>query len=392
MSRKKKLLLLTSRLPYPLVGGDRIKNYHLIKILSKYFDIYLVSITNESIDKKGLDFLEKYTFHYKIFKKSKLDMILSTFKTFFNNKPLQVNYYYFNDIKKYINNLSKDMDLIIPTLVRTAEYAINLDVPKIFDMADSLGLNYKKSVTQTKSLFWKIIFSFEYKRLLNYEKKCIDSYDFTSMFNKGEIKHFKSNKVFFLPYSANNDTLLNYSNINTKYNNFVCFFGKMNYQPNIDATLWFVESVLQGVNKDLTFVIVGAHPTAKIKRLESKYSNLMVTGFLDDPYIILNSCLCVTSPMKTGGGIQGKILETMALGTINIISSKAALPIGAVNGMDYIVEDDPGKIALKINDIYENNQFYNDYKINSKEFIQKNFTWNMYEEILLSKINTLLND
>ena len=47
----KKLLFLSSRLPYPPIGGDRLKNISFLKILSKQFKVHLVSIVEEEIDK-----------------------------------------------------------------------------------------------------------------------------------------------------------------------------------------------------------------------------------------------------------------------------------------------------------------------------------------------------
>ncbi len=167
-------------------------------------------------------------------------------------------------------------------------------------------------------------------------------------------------------------------------------FGKMNYQPNIDAVMWFVENVLPLINKNLKFCIIGAYPPKEIKGLEKKYKNIVVTGFLDDPYEILKSSLCVVAPMQTGGGIQNKILECMALGTINIVSSLAAKPIGGVHGEHFLVIDKPEEIAQTINDIYANPHKYEHIKINSREFIKNNFTWTIYENKLMKIIQEVL--
>ncbi len=175
-------------------------------------------------------------------------------------------------------------------------------------------------------------------------------------------------------------------NIKTTY----VSFGKMNYQPNIDAVMWFVENVLPLINKNLKFCIIGAYPTKEIKGLEKKYKKIVVTGFLDDPYEILKSSLCVVAPMQTGGGIQNKILECMALGTINIVSSLAAKPIGGIHGEHFLVIDRPEEIAQTINDIYANPHKYEHIKINSREFIKNNFTWTIYENKLMKIIQEVL--
>lgn len=388
----KKILMLTSRLPYPPFGGDKLKNFNLLKILSKHFKVVLVTVTNEKLDEETKRILEKYTDSYKVFEKSKVDFVLSASKTLLNQEPLQVNYYYFKDVQNYVNDIAKDIDCIVSTLIRTSKYAIDVKKPKIFDMADSLGQNYKKSLPNVKSFFWKNIYKFESNRLIDYEKLTIHKFDKTFLFNKEEIKQFNiPDKIKFIPHGVNED-LLSYENNNNKFNNYVAFFGKMDYQPNIDAVVWFVENILERLDKKIKFIIVGGKPTQKIQEYEKNYTNVEVTGFVDDPYEILKSCIAVVAPMQTGAGIQNKILETMALGTVNIVSTLAAIPIGAEDKKDFIILDKPLEIINTINDIHQNKNNYYFYKENCRNFIKQNFTWSIYEKVYIDTIEEIMND
>ena len=46
-----KLIYLTSRFPYPINKGDKLRSYHQIKELSKQNDIYLISLSETKISK-----------------------------------------------------------------------------------------------------------------------------------------------------------------------------------------------------------------------------------------------------------------------------------------------------------------------------------------------------
>jgi glycosyltransferase involved in cell wall biosynthesis len=387
----KKILFLSSRLPYPPVGGDRLKNYWLLKILSKHFKVHLVSITDQDVPKEFYDWVNDLGLTYKIFQKDKRQFYLNTLKGFFTNTlPLQVNYYYFKDVQKYIDEIYQEYDLLFATLIRTAKYIVYKEKSKILDMADSIGQNYLRSAKNTTSLFWKNIYSIEGKRLINFEKYCIVHFDKTLFFNKEERDYFNlPEKTIWIPHGVN-EYLLLYEKRYPKYKDYVAFFGKMDYQPNIDAVLWFVENVLKHLNRDLKFIVVGAYPKKIIQDLPKKFKNVEVTGYVEDPYLILKSCLCVVAPMQTGGGIQNKILECMALGTINIVSSLAAKPIGAEHGKHFLVCDDPKEMANVINNIYENPKNFETLKKNAREFIMNNFTWNIYEKKLMEIIENIL--
>ncbi|AIH04366.1 glycosyltransferase [Thermodesulfobacterium commune] len=377
---KQKILFLSSRLPYPPIGGDRLKNYWLLKILSKHFKAHLVSIVEEEIPKEFYDWTNEIGITFKLFPKRKTQFYLNALKSLYNGLPLQVNYYYFKDVQQYINSIYTEYDLIFSTLVRTAKYVMELNKPKILDMADSIGLNYRRSAQNTKSILWRFIYSYESAKLLEFEEKCIEIFDKTLFFNREEREFFlNENKTEWIPHGVNEDLLI-YEKVNPNYKNYVAFFGKMNYQPNIDAVLWFIDKVFPHLNKNIKFIIVGAYPPKKITSLKDKYSDIEITGFVEDPYEILKSALCVVAPMRTGGGIQNKILECMALGTVNVVSSLAAKPIGAKNMEHFIVVDDPKEMANIINNIHAHPDKYEHIKRNAREYIKNNFTWTIYEK------------
>ncbi|MDW8464049.1 MAG: glycosyltransferase [Geminocystis sp.] len=386
-----KILFLSSRLPYPPIGGDRLKNYWSLKILSKHFKVHLVSLTDIDVPNGFYKFAEENKYSHKIFKKHKLLHYWNSIKGIFSKYPIQVNYYYFQDVQDYIKSVIKDFDLIISTLIRTAHYVIDIKKPKILDMADSIGQNYLKSAQKTKSPFWKIIYSIEKNRLLNYERLCVEKFDRILLFNKDEVNFFSNpKKVFWIPHGVE-ERLLDYEKTDPHYKNCVVFFGKMDYQPNIDAVLWFVERVLPKLDESLAFCVLGAYPPKFLLNMQRKYKNLKVLGFVEDPYLILKSSLCVVAPMQTGGGIQNKVLQSMALGTINIVSSLASKPIGGENWEHYIVSDEPKSIAEIIHDILKNPSKYEKIKEEARNFIRNNFTWSIYEREFLKHIQEVLN-
>ncbi len=387
---KTKCLIILPRIPYPPVGGDKLKSYNFIKILNIIFDLTIVIVTDEKPDKESSIFLEEHSTNFKIFQYPKWRFYLNTIRSIYTRNPLQVEYYYFRRVQVYLNNLEKDNDIIISNLIRTALYLnINLDIEKIklLDMVDSIAINYSRSKDKVKSIFWKLIYTFEAKRLMKYEEKCIKSFSATFFVNKSESDYWsKFGMTFHIPNGVN-ESLLAYPN--SEDSNTIVFFGKMNYQPNIDAVLWFVENVLDLLNKNINLAILGAHPSDIIKKLANR-KNISVVGYTENPYLIMSNALALISPMQTGAGIQNKVLEGMALGKLNILSSLAAKPIiGGENGTHFIVEDDPIKLAKRINDIYEDSTSYRLIGINARELIKSNYTWNNYKSLFENMISQL---
>ncbi|ROL58419.1 glycosyltransferase [Bacteroidetes/Chlorobi group bacterium Naka2016] len=387
---RKKILLVLHRIPYPPVGGDNITNFNTVKILNKYFDLDIVVVTYEDYSKEAEEFLKNHSISCKIFKYPLWKCKQNALKTLLNFKPFQVNFFYFKEVQKYINSIVDDADLIFAGIIRIADYLYHFGKPKILNMADSIGLNYKYSYRRTKSLFWKIFYFLEYPLMLRYERKMIEKFDRTLMFNKREIEYFSSSKIIKIPQGVKPE-LLTYEKEDPQYKNYISYFGKMNYRPNVDAVLWFVHNVFPYLPQELYFQIIGANPVPEIMELQNFSPRIKVLGFVEDPYLLLKSSLCTVAPMQTGGGIQNKILETMALGTIVITTPYSAFPIASKEDNALLIAEKPEEWISLINDIYKTPDKYQNIKQNSREYIKSHFTFEKFEEKLLDVIEEVIS-
>jgi glycosyltransferase involved in cell wall biosynthesis len=389
---KKKCLFILTRLPYPPVGGDKLKSYNLVKILAELYDLSIIIVTDEKVDGETKQFLKEYSVEYKIFTFPKWRFYLNSFRIFFSGNPIQVDYYYFSKVQKYCNAKIVENEILIANLIRAAKYFqtdIAVSKVRLLDMVDSISMNYERSINNVSSFFWKLIYTFEAKRLKSFEESCVRSFSATFFVNDKEREYWSSyGNTFHIPNGVN-EKLFSYSKIKKITKNYITFFGKMNYQPNIDAVMWYMNNVHDFVDEKIYLVIIGAFPSRKIKKLGLK-KNVVVTDFIGDPYEIINGSSIVIAPMQTGGGIQNKVLETMALGKINLLSSLAAQPISsALNGEHFLIEDDPLIFSEKINEICLSKHQKNQISENAKRFVLENYSWENYKVKFVEMINAI---
>ncbi len=385
---KKKMLFICSRIPYPPVGGDRAKNFNLLNKLKNTYDIHLVVITSEPVSIEAQSYLDSVG-ENKVFTKNKWDFIKSFLFGILNlPKPLQVSLYYFKDVKDYVNTQSLGCDILFSTLVRTSEYVRMLEKPKVCDMADSIGQNYARSYKHVKSKIMAAYYYVESKFLIKYEEVIAEEFDAVFLFNKQELNNFKcKNNLVWIPHGVN-ESLIDYTIQSTK-EKAVGFIGKMDYQPNIDAVLWFVHNVIPLLPNDVKFYIIGAKPTPQILNLASE--SIIVTGFMDDPFLLLSGLKVAIAPMVTGGGIQNKVLEAMALGVANIVSPLAAKPMNDLHyGSDLIVADTPEQWSEEIIRIIGDEDLRVKLERNARDYIVKSYTWSASANIYINTINKFL--
>jgi glycosyltransferase involved in cell wall biosynthesis len=94
------------------------------------------------------------------------------------------------------------------------------------------------------------------------------------------------------------------------------FTGIMDYAPNVEAATWFSKEVWPLVRArapEAEFLIVGARPTAAVRRL-SEEAGVTVTGSVDDVRPYLWRSTVAIAPLFAARGQQNKVLEAVAAG------------------------------------------------------------------------------
>jgi polysaccharide biosynthesis protein PslH len=125
------------------------------------------------------------------------------------------------------------------------------------------------------------------------------------------------------------------------------FSGSMDWHPNEDAVLHFVDAILPRIRAevpDVSFTVVGRNPTARVRAL-AEQPGIFITGTVDDvrPSIAQGSVYVV--PLRAGGGTRLKIFEALAMAKPVVSTTVGAEGLGLQPGRDYIAADDPGAFA-----------------------------------------------
>lgn len=104
-----------------------------------------------------------------------------------------------------------------------------------------------------------------------------------------------------------------------------CFWGRLDFEPNIQALQWFCGKVwplVRGQVPDASFQIYGFQPGPEVRALESA-PGVTLTPDLPDLRGAVAGHEVVVLPFVSGGGIKNKLLEAAAMGRPVMVSSVA---------------------------------------------------------------------
>lgn len=392
---RKSCLLILPRMPYPPHSGGALRCMELVKILNKYYNVHLVVITNETVSNNSLEFVQQHSSSHKIFRLGKIRSLINLSSSVFNGHPFQVSYYYLKEVQSYVDSFKDKVDFAITNMVRTARYLEGFKQPVFFDIVDSYSISYEVAYKKTKSFIYKFIYKTEAGRLKKFEKDVIKRTSKTFFVNKFESDFWKNEgTTVWNPMGVNiPDAIRNQELESREYNKpFVAFLGKMDYRPNIDAMDWFTKHVLAKLDNNISLVVLGTSPRPELLEMAKTNPRIVVTGFVDNPYVILKKSLAIIAPMQTGSGIQTKILEGMSLEKVVISTTLASMPIiGAKNGEHLLVADDPSGMADLINNVYKQPERYQEIGKNARQLIDASFSWVHHENIIIKEIEEVIN-
>jgi polysaccharide biosynthesis protein PslH len=128
----------------------------------------------------------------------------------------------------------------------------------------------------------------------------------------------------------------------------IVFTGSMDWMPNEDGMVFFVEDVLPLVRRaiaDATLTIVGRNPTARVRALAEGRSDITVTGTVPDVRPYLEAASIVVVPLRIGGGTRIKIYEAMGMERAVVSTTIGAEGLDVVDGEHILLADDPQSFA-----------------------------------------------
>ena len=376
MSRNK-ILIVTSRIPWPLDKGDKLRAYHQIKSISEYADVYLFCLDHSSANKSTPAELKSLCKEIHIQTIGKAEAVSNLIKNIFSQLPFQVAYFCNEKIHRAFDHFAESVkpDLIYSQLIRTAPLVKNRKEKKILDYMDVFSKGVERRQKKT-SVFLKPIFKTEKRRLEKFENLVFDWFDKKIIISEQDrncIPHPNNKDVRVV---ANGVDIHHFAPIDSTKEYEILFNGNMSYPPNIEAAEFLCKKILPIVHKTLPearVLISGTTPSKKILSLQNE--RVHVTGFVPDIRLNFAKCKVLSAPMQSSIGLQNKLLEAMAMGIPCVTSTLANNALKAKPDYEILVADSPEVNAEKIIQLLQDKNTYLNIQHNALQLVQQHYSW-----------------
>jgi glycosyltransferase involved in cell wall biosynthesis len=124
------------------------------------------------------------------------------------------------------------------------------------------------------------------------------------------------------------------------------YVGNSRDPRTVEALGWFFDQVHPRLNSSWRIAIVSVYPDAPLHHCQVE--GVTCLGYVDDLLGLYDRSRMLIAPLQTGGGIHLKILNAFAQGCPVVMTSAANDGIGAEDGAQALIADDPADFAERM--------------------------------------------
>ncbi len=372
---------------WPLNTGGRLRSFHIISELSKKHRVVLLTTHGPGDDPEGLAARlprceRVVSAPHLIPKHSSARFAGAVAQSWFSPLPVDLWKWRVPALREEIRRLlsSQAVDVCIADfLFAVPNVGTDGRVPVIFFEHNVEHMIWKR-MTQVETSSWRrVLLGLEWRKMRRYEAHACSRADLTLAVSEVDrtllATHAPDAKICSIPTGV--DTTFFTPNRSAELPGSLVFTGSMDWFPNEDAILHFMDAILPHIRQEIPHVhltVVGRNPTPRLRAAASE-ARVRVTGTVDDvrPYVA-NAAVYVV-PLRIGGGTRLKIFEALAMEKAVVATTVGAEGLPLTPGAHFLQADDPAGFARAVVSLLQDPAHRRSLGAAGRRLIEERYSW-----------------
>lgn len=344
-----KILLATSRYPWPPRRGDQIRAVQALDFLAGEHEVTLLT------PEPGRDQTAPpadVPYRIELYRPSRTAALLPGMaRVLLRNHPLQSVLFYQPDLGRRLRELAPRADLGILQLVRLAIHLDDFgDTPILVDLIDSLSLNFSLRAAVDR-LWLRPLLHLEAHLLAAGERRLAEraagvivvcARDRQALVNRLPSEAAARVSVVRLAVRERRaEPPLERERLwpDEEAGPVLAITGNLGYFVNVDAVTWWLDEVWPAVRQarpDVRVVVAGDRPAPRVRRAVANAGpRVRLIESPRDMRSILAQATLALAPMRCGSGVPVKVLEAWAAGVPVVATPWAVAGTSGRQGEDF---------------------------------------------------------
>ncbi len=373
-----KILFLSQRVPYPPNRGDKISSWRIIDRFRTNHEVAIVAFAHDKADLAAADELRAMGLETTAIPINLNWRKYTSLPHLFTSKPITLGVYGSARLQREVDQRLDWADCTYAFSSSMGAFVLGKGHPWIMHFAELDSDKWRQYAKRSRlPMSW--IYRREWHTLAAFER-ALAADSVNNVFCTPLEQRIFNDLIPGRPsLVARNGVDLEYFKPRPKTEGAqrLVFTGVMDYYPNVDGCIHFVQEVLplvQAENPHCTLTIVGSKPTAAIRALAENPS-VTVTGFVEDVRTYLSNANIAIAPLRMARGIQNKVLEAMAVGLPVVGTTSATQGVDGVPERDYLLADSAADQARAINRLLSEPEEARLLGARARTFVEECYDW-----------------
>ncbi|GAB4150670.1 MAG: glycosyltransferase family 4 protein [Candidatus Promineifilaceae bacterium] len=400
------ILFLTQLLPYPLVGGAKIRAYYMLRQLTEQHRVTLVSFVRADDRPEDVAHLRQFcaAVHTVPLRRSRRQDAQAFLKACVTGRPAVIERDYAAAMAGLLRWLASqgEFQVIHADQTAMAQYALRLrqwlargtgSPPPllVLDEHNALFRVVRRQAEHESGWARRWLWRWEAKRLAGYEADLCRRFDHILTVTAVD----QAALLALLPPPAAAACRSHFMTLpicvdpevqsvlpRRDQTPQIVHLGTMFWPPNVEGVLWFAREILPRIIPQVPgvrLVIAGKNPPPVIHDLSAPGSPLAdyvrVTGFVSDPAGLLSQSRVFIVPLKAGGGMRVKILDAWQWGLPVVSTTIGAEGIDVQPGENILLADDPADFAAAVVRVLRDDGLAQRLRQNGRRWVEQQYNW-----------------
>ena len=398
-----KILWLSHFAPYPPKGGASQRSYNMLKQLSKYADVSLLSLAPYSKIasffnnyEAGIEEIEhelgKYCDEIRLIPhgrhKRQTAKTLNALKSLVRNDSYDVVCLESKELEKSLTKAlaENNYDAIHLDTIGLWPYVANLDIPLILNHHNIESQMLQRRASKTSWPLSQYIRSQESKlQKLEIQAGAKARINVTCSRDDGQrLSEIGIDNVAEIPNGVDLSYFSRRQNYQATESGIdLIFAGGLEWYPNRDAMIFFAKKVwpqLKAKPQAATMTVVGRGSIPLLNDIAATDSSFKVAGFVPDVRTYLEQASIYVCPIRDGGGTKLKVLDALGMGIPLIAHPIACEGINVRNGEHVIFAETPKQFCDAILSLSAAPELKMKLSANGRQLIEEQYCYNKIGE------------
>jgi glycosyltransferase involved in cell wall biosynthesis len=387
-----RILFLSRWYPFPPDNGAKIRAYNLLRQLSKAHEVSMISFAapTDRVELSAEDGPARFctdlrVIQYRDFQPTSTRALAGLFSA----RPRYLADVHSEAFAQAVDRhlAANQVDLVIAATLTMMPYALQAPSSTPL-MLEELELSmFRDQVGQATTYLGAARRWLMWTKLRGYLRRTLPSFGATTVVSEAERQnvtlaapkyedvHVIPNAVPVHEYGAFYGTPEPWSMV---------FAGSLTYGPNYEAANWLLRSVYPRVKAEVPSALVrisGRHDGVDIRSLP-RYPGIELTGHVADIRPLVARSAVSVVPLLSGGGTRLKILESMALGTPVVSTSKGAEGLDVKHNENILIADTPSDFAICVGAVIRDRRLRQRLSDAGRSLVWSRYDWNVVGEQL----------